>query len=97
MSSDKKTTDFNDKVAILAELWTNYKGDEEFADFIEYNDLGLPLAYAIDNGIVKTTTLAEQFINETFDLLLAGLDVEDVGYEVLDDILADAADGQQKE
>jgi hypothetical protein len=95
MSSDNKATEFNDKVAILADLWTNYKTDDEFADFVEYNDLGLPLAYAIDNSIVKPNDLAEQFINETFDLLLAGLDVEDVGYEVLDDILADAADKQQ--
>ena len=95
MSSDNKATEFNDKVAILADLWTNYKTDDEFADFVEYNDLGLPLAYAIDNSIAKPTDLAEQFINETFDLLLAGLGVEDTGYEVLDDILADAVDKQQ--
>ncbi len=95
MSSDNTATQFTDRVAILAELWTNYKGDEEFADFIEYNDLGLPLAYAIDNGIVKSSSLAEQFINETFELLLAGLAIEDTGFETLDDILAEAADGQQ--
>jgi hypothetical protein len=95
MSSDSTTTQYTDRVAILAELWTNYKGDEEFADFIEYNDLGLPLAYAIDNAIVKSSSLAEQFINETFELLLAGLAIEDTGFETLDDILAEAADGQQ--
>jgi hypothetical protein len=27
---------------ILADLWINYKYDDEFEDFIEYNDLGLP-------------------------------------------------------
>jgi hypothetical protein len=95
--SDNKETLFTDKVAILADLWTNYKGDPEFQDFIEYNDLGLPLAYAIDNGIVKATDLAEQFVSETFDLLLAGLNVEDTGFEMLDDILAEAVDKQQEE
>lgn len=97
MSSDKTETLFTDKVAILADLWTFYKADPEFEDFIEYNDLGLPLAYAIANDIVKATDLAQQFINETFELLLAGLDVEDTGFEALDDILAEAADNPPKD
>tara|TARA_R110000868_G_scaffold182455_1_gene423470 strand:+ start:285 stop:500 length:216 start_codon:yes stop_codon:yes gene_type:complete len=66
----------------------NYRGDAEFEDFTEYNDLGLPLAYAIANNIVKDTPMSNQFINETFDLLLAGLGIsEDEGYDTLDDIL----------
>lgn len=84
-------TPTNTKVDILADLWLNYRQDEEFADFIEYNDIGLPLAYAISNGIVEITPTAEGFINETFQLLLAGLGVglddEDVTYESLDDLL----------
>ena len=84
-------TPTNTKADILADLWLNYRQDEEFADFIEYNDIGLPLAYAISNGIVEITPTAEGFINETFQLLLAGLGVglddEDVTYESLDDLL----------
>ena len=80
-------TTFDNKVAILAELWLDYRDDEEFTDFIEYNDLGLPLAYAISNDIVKITPTAERFIAETFDLLLAALDVEDEGFETLEDVL----------
>jgi hypothetical protein len=34
---------FDNKISILAELWMNYRDDEELQDFIEYNDLGLPL------------------------------------------------------
>jgi hypothetical protein len=71
------TTAFEDKTSILADLWLNYRYDTEFVDFIEYNDLGLPLAYAINEGIVDTTDLATNFINETFDLLLAGLGIQD--------------------
>jgi hypothetical protein len=81
-------TTYSDKTEILADLWLNYRHDEEFQDFVEYNDIGLPLAYAIANGIVKNTDLAEGYIVETFDLLLAGLDVdEDTGFETLDDLL----------
>jgi hypothetical protein len=83
------TTTFSNKIAILADLWMAYRDDEEFQDFIEYNDIGLPLAYLLENNIVKSTSLAEQFIDETFRLLLLGLAIsEDTGFETLDDILS---------
>lgn len=81
-------TTLDNKATILADLWLNYRDDEEFTDFIEYNDIGLPVAYAVANGIVITTDLANKFVNETFDLLLAGLGIDDSddGYEVLEDL-----------
>jgi hypothetical protein len=79
-------TTYENKASILADLWLNYRHDEEFLDFVEYNDLGLPLAYAITNGIVESTETAQRFINETFELLIASLDVEDIGFEFLDEI-----------
>jgi hypothetical protein len=88
--TDKTETIYSDRLAILADLWLNYRNDTEFVDFIEYNDIGLPLAYAISNDIVNSTDTAEKFVNETFELFLAGLGVEDTGFEVLDDILAEA-------
>jgi hypothetical protein len=81
------TTTFSSKTLILSDLWLNYRDEEQFKDFVEYNDLGLPLAYAIANNVVEATPVAEKFINETFDLLLAGLGVEDTGFELLDDLL----------
>jgi hypothetical protein len=81
-------TTFENKAEILSDLWLNYKDDEVFLDFIEYNDLGLPLAYAFANQIVANTDKLEKFIDETFDLLLSGLEVEeDTGFESLDEIL----------
>ena len=82
------STNYTDKCSILAELWLNYRSDEEFQDFIEYNDLGLPLAYAIDNDIVKSSEMAQRFVEETFDLFLASLETEDTGFDNLDDLLA---------
>jgi hypothetical protein len=85
--SDSQTP-FETKAEILADLWLNYRSDAEFTDFIEYNDIGLPLAYAIANDIVKTTDVATRFIEETFALLLEGLDIDDdTGFDSLDDLL----------
>jgi hypothetical protein len=84
-------TTFENKCDILSDVWITYRNDDQFQDFISYNDLGLPLAYAISNEIVKDTERSRKFIDEAFDLLLAGLGInEDVGYEHLDDILAEA-------
>jgi hypothetical protein len=78
---------FHNKITILAELWMNYRDDEELQDFIEYNDLGLPLSYFLMNEIVLPTEQAEIYINETYDLLIASLTVEDKQWESLDEML----------
>ena len=85
--TENQNTPFSTKCEILADLWMSYRKDTEFTDFIEYNDLGLPIAYAIHAEIVEAKAPAFDFINETFDLLLSALDVEDTGYESLDDLL----------
>ena len=81
------TTHFSNKCDILADLWMNYRDDETFEDFIEYNDLGLPLAYMVQNSIVKIESTGESLIEETFDLLLGAVGVDDQGFETLDDLL----------
>lgn len=80
-------TAFITKCHILAQLWMDYRDDSEFQDFIEYNDLGLPLAYAISEGIVEKTDIASNFINEAFDILLSALGIEDTGFKSLEDLL----------
>jgi hypothetical protein len=86
--SEITTTPFSNKCEILGELWLSYRSDEQFEDYIEYNDLGLPIAYAIANDIVKPTDMAKSFVEETFDLLLAALEVGDEGWENLDELLS---------
>jgi len=88
-------TSFETRCEILSDLWLNYKADDEFKDFIVYNDLGLPLAYAISEGIVENTPPAENFINETFELLLAGLGIEDDGFDNLDEMLGLAEENNE--
>lgn len=84
-----KTT-YSNQCLILADLWLNFRDDENFSDFVDYNDIGLPIAYGIANGIVESTEVAERFVGETFDLLLSGLGVEDTGFELLDDVFSEA-------
>jgi hypothetical protein len=80
-------TSFDNRVAILAQFWMDYRDTESFEDFILYNDLGLPLAYAFAENIAKPTDMGKQFIDETFGLLLGQLGIDDAGYETLEDIL----------
>jgi hypothetical protein len=81
-------TNFGIRADILADLWISYRDDEEFLDFIEYNDLGLPLAFAISNAFATASPAGEAMVNETFDLLLGSLGIkEDTGFETLDDLL----------
>jgi len=69
-------TNFSNKVAILADLWINYRDDEEFEDFISYNDLGLPLGYIVNTELATPTDQGTMYINETFDLLCAALELD---------------------
>lgn len=86
--SETTTTHYSNQASILAELWMSYRNDSNFTDFIEYNDLGLPLAYAVNEGIVSSSELAQKFIEETFDLFIAGLGIEDTGFDNLDEVLS---------
>jgi hypothetical protein len=79
---------FDNKITILAELWMNYRDDEDLKDFVEYNDLGLPLAYFLMNELVLPTKQAEIYIDETYNLLIASLQVEDIQWTSLDELLS---------
>jgi hypothetical protein len=81
------STTFDVKCEILGDLWIEYKGDPQFEDFISYNDLGLPLAFAIFTGVVISTPKAQVFVEETFELLLEALSKTDEGFDSLEDIL----------
>jgi hypothetical protein len=86
MAEPKDKTTFENKCAIIGELWMSYRSDSQFEDFISYNDLGLPLGFLIAENLVKPNELAKGMVDETFDLLLAALDREDAGFESLDDV-----------
>ncbi len=80
-------TTFDNRALILGQLWLNYKSDDELSDFFEYNDLGLPLAFAFAEGIINHTPTVEQYINESWYLLIEGLGIEDTGFEDITDLM----------
>lgn len=87
-------TDFSNKAGILADLWINFREDEQFSDFIEYNDIGLPLAYYIHTDLVKPMDQAIMYVEETFNLLCAALNLDLEGnYETLNEMF-DKANNQ---
>jgi len=80
-------TTFSNKVYILGQLWSFYRGEDHFVDFIAYHDLGVPLAHMIYLDVCQANQAGEQIINETWDSLLDQIGIEDTGFEHIDDVL----------
>lgn len=83
-------TDIDMQCIILGDFYINYKNDSAIGDFIEFNDIGLPLAYLKSEGLCVLTDQSHMYIQETFDLLLATLGVDDIGYDSLEHLLSTA-------
>ena len=77
---------------IVGQVWGQHKDDEELADFFAYNDVGVPLAFAFAEGIVNHTPTLEKYINETFDLFIASLEIKDTGFTNLEDVFLAAGE-----
>jgi hypothetical protein len=82
-------TPIETQVDILAELWMDYRDEGYFAEFFQYADIGFPLAYVISKGIVKTTPEADNFISDTWEMLLGLVALEDTGFDNLEEMLED--------
>ena len=89
-------TDFSNICDILGDLYSNYKEDKNFGDFIEFNDLGLPLAYLTSENLCEPSDDGIRYVTETWELFLAGLKVKDEGFEDLDQLLGFAEEKSQE-
>jgi hypothetical protein len=79
-------TDFYTKCQILGQI---YRDDiEEFKDFMEFNDLGFPLAYFNAEGLALPSVDGVRFVEETWELLLTELNLDDTGFEDLEHLLS---------
>lgn len=86
-NNGEELTSFESMCAILGELWMDYKSDKFFKDFIDYNDIGLPIAFLVDNELAEPTELAKRYVYETWDIFLAALEItNDLGWNSLEDI-----------
>ena len=85
-------TNIKQKIFILSELWQEYKGDSDWSDFFDYNDIGLPMAFMIDQKLVKETNAGNKFINQTFELLVEELGFdEDLEWDNLEQMIDDSS------
>lgn len=90
-------TDIDVQIDILGNFYLNYKDDSSVIEFIEFNDIGLPLAYLASEGLCKPTDQAIIYIQETFNMLLGVMGIEDIGFDSLDHLLSTAAQtGEEK-
>ena len=89
-------TDFSSICDILGSLYSNYREDKNFKDFIEFNDLGLPLAYLASENLCEPSDDGVRYITETWELFLAGLNIKDEGFEDLEQLL-EIAEARTKE
>lgn len=81
-------TTFTNVCNILSELYSNYKEDEDFQGLIEFNDIGLPLAYFAAQGLCDLSDDGKHYVKETWKLFLDFLDLEDAGFVDLAEVLA---------
>ena len=88
-------TGFTSKCEILGQFYSQYREEKEFADFMEFNDLGLPLAYFVSENLCEVSDDGARYINETYDLFLASLELKDTGFSNLEDVFLAA--GELKE
>ena len=82
---------FADRCGILGQFWYEFRDDQTVKPFMEYNDVGMPLAWFIATGVVTPLPMAEEYINETFAMFLAAMEVTEddvVDVDNLDDLLA---------
>lgn len=69
--------DFETVCGILGELHSNYSDSKDFRSFIEFNDLGLPLAFLTSQGlVVELSDDGRRYVIDTFDMFVASLKVD---------------------
>ena len=83
-------TDFSKKLEILGQFYIQYRDESDLNDFIEYSDIGLPLAYLAAEGLCEISDDGAKYIAETWDLFLAALEIEDSGFDNIQEVFAAA-------
>jgi hypothetical protein len=88
--------EFENKCEILADLWLNFRDDSEIEDFVDYNDLGLPLAYLIHAELVEVLEDGMPYVEETYNLLAKSLGVDpDENFYTLQEMLNASPDEEE--
>ncbi len=80
-------TPFQNRCLILGELWAGSKDEESFASFLQYNDIGLPLAWSVWQRLAEPTEEGKHYINETWEMFATSCMLDtDTEYVDLDSV-----------
>ena len=76
------------KAEILVQFTQDYFNSDEYDDFFDYNDLGIPMSIAITQDMVILTDAGEQLLEETWiELCLLFNADPNLEYESIDDLM----------
>jgi len=79
---------FDKKLTILSDVYLHYREDDEFKEFADYNDLGLPLAHVCAEDLAQIKPAGVIYIEETYDLLIDAMGLNpNVEYDSIEDML----------
>lgn len=84
------TTDFSNQINILGEFYINYREDSELKDFLEFNDIGLPLAYLASESLCDISDDGKKYVAESWEMFLLAMGITDEGFENLGEVFAKA-------
>lgn len=69
-------SNFEIECSVLSDLYMNHRDSELLAEFIECNDIGVPLAHFVHDGLIKELEpIAENYIAETYQKLFEVLGI----------------------
>ncbi len=85
------TTDFSKVCDILGMFYFRFRDTDDLSQFLEFNDVGLPLSYLVSEGLCEISEDGKKYVAETWELFLTSLGIEDTGYTELQEVL-DKAD-----
>ena len=76
------------KAEILVQFTQDHFNSDEYDEFFDYNDLGIPMSIAITQDMVILTDAGEQLLEETWIELCLLFNADPNGeYESIDDLM----------
>lgn len=81
------------KSDIIAEFVVENVGNDEYEDFFNFNDLGIPLSLSLKHNLCILTKEGMEAINETYLDLCSHVNIDDeYEYKSVDDFMGDIGD-----
>lgn len=85
------------KTKILADLWVVTEHQESWDKFRQWANIGLPLALAVEAGMATLTESGQAIIDETYNMLLAVMELDEADeYEDLKAIFDAATESDEE-